>query len=78
MPGYDPPNIRLTSEQERKARRLSIILAAQLPTDGKQALVTIRYMLDLVEGYSGVPPCSIAEHGGLRRVSHLALVQDER
>ncbi len=39
-------------EVERKLRRLSVVLAAQLPGDSNQAMLTIRYMLDILQGYA--------------------------
>jgi hypothetical protein len=38
-------------EVERKLKRLSVILAAQLPGDSIHAMLTIRYMADIVQGY---------------------------
>lgn len=58
-------------EVERKLRRLSVVLAAQLPGDSAEAMRTIRYMLDIVEGY--VEPRKVIQFPALpKSVSQLS------
>lgn len=46
---------QIPADIERKLRRLSIVIAAQLPSDGAEAQLTLQYVSEIVQGYAGPP-----------------------
>jgi len=52
MDEYTPSHASITAETDRRLRRLSVILAAQLPGDCEQAQLTLRYMSEIVQSYT--------------------------
>jgi hypothetical protein len=51
MDGDKPSHDKITAETDRRLRRLSVVLAAQLPGDSAQAQLTLRYMSEIVQSY---------------------------
>lgn len=48
-----PSSGQIPSDIDRKLRRLAIVIAAQLPSDGAEAQLTLQYVTEIVQGYVG-------------------------
>lgn len=69
-----PSSDQIPADVDRKLRRLSVVIAAQLPSDGAEARLALKYVTEIVQAYAapaqvvpfpgGRPPPTSLPSGG--------------